>query len=100
MPLAAPIFLIINNIMKSFEYTVINSEGIHTRPSFLLIKKAKNFSSTITIMKDEKKVNLKNFIRLIGMKIKQGDTISINIEGADEDIAALEIEEFLKKNKY
>jgi len=34
----------------------------------------------------------------MGMGIKQGDTVKVTIEGADEDAAATAIEEFFKEN--
>ena len=35
---------------------------------------------------------------LMGMGIKQGDTVKVTVEGADEDTAAAAIEEFFKAN--
>jgi len=35
---------------------------------------------------------------LMGMGIKQGDTVKVTIEGADEETAAAEIEAFFKNN--
>ena len=35
---------------------------------------------------------------LMGMGIKQGDTVKVTVDGADEDAAAAAIEAFLKAN--
>ena len=35
---------------------------------------------------------------LMGMGIKQGDTVKVTIEGADEETAAAEIEAFFMNN--
>ena len=40
--------------MKEFKYVITDEVGIHARPAGLLVKKAKEFTSTITISKDDK----------------------------------------------
>ncbi len=84
--------------MKSFEYTITDPVGIHARPAGVLVKEIKKFVSTVTVNKGEKSVNALKLMALMGMGIKQGDTIRIDVEGADEDNAAAEIEAFFKAN--
>ena len=84
--------------MKSFEYTITDPVGIHARPAGILVKEVKKYSSTITIAKGEKSVNALKLMALMGMGIKQGDTVQVNVEGPDEDVAAAEIEAFFKAN--
>ncbi len=84
--------------MKTFEYTITDPVGIHARPAGLLVKKIKEFTSTVTVIKGDKAVNALKLMALMGMGIKQGDTISVNVEGADEETAAAAIEEFFKAN--
>ena len=84
--------------MKSFEYTITDPVGIHARPAGILVKEVKKYSSTITIAKGEKSVNALKLMALMGLGIKQGDTVQVNVEGPDEDVAAAEIEAFFKAN--
>lgn len=84
--------------MKTFEYTVKDPVGIHARPAGMLVKEIKKYASTVTITKGEKSVNALKLMALMGMGIKQGDTVKVAIEGADEDTAAAEIEAFFKAN--
>ena len=84
--------------MKSFEYTITDPVGIHARPAGILVKKIKEFTSTVMVIKGEKSVNALKLMALMGMGIKQGDTVKVTIEGADEDTAAAAIEEFFKAN--
>ncbi len=84
--------------MKSFEYTITDPVGIHARPAGMLVKEVKKFASAITVVKGEKSVNALKLMALMGMGIKQGDTVTVNIEGADEDAAAAAIEAFFKAN--
>jgi phosphocarrier protein len=50
------------------------------------------------VIKGEKEVNALKLLALMGMGIKQGDTVKVAIEGADEEAAAAEIEAFFKAN--
>ena len=84
--------------MKSFEYTITDPVGIHARPAGLLVKEIKKYASTITVIKGEKEVNALKLMALMGMGIKQGDTVKVTVDGADEDVAAAAIEEFFKAN--
>ena len=84
--------------MKSFEYTITDPVGIHARPAGVLVKEIKKYTSTITVKKGDKAVNALKLMALMGMGIKQGDTVTVEVEGADEATAAAEIEAFFKAN--
>ncbi len=84
--------------MKTFEYTIQDPIGIHARPAGLLVKEVKKYTSTVTIVKGEKSVNALKLMAIMGLGIKQGETIKITVEGEDEEKAASEIEAFFKAN--
>ena len=83
--------------MKSFEYTITDPVGIHARPAGILVKEIKGFAgSTVTVTKGEKSVNALKLMALMGMGIKCGDTITVSVEGGDEEAVCEKIEEFFK----
>ena len=84
--------------MKSFEYTITDPVGLHARPAGLLVKEIKKYSSTVMLTKGEKSVNALKLMAIMGMGVKQGDTVSVTIEGEDEETAAAAIEAFFKAN--
>ena len=84
--------------MKEFEYTITDPVGIHARPAGLLVKEVKKYASAINVVKGEKSVNALKLMALMGMGIKQGDTVKVTVEGADEDAAAEAIKAFFKAN--
>lgn len=84
--------------MKEFEYTITDPVGIHARPAGLLVKEVKKYTSAVTVIKGEKSVNALKLMALMGMGIKQGDTVKVTVDGADEDTACAAIEEFFKAN--
>ena len=85
--------------MKSFDYVITDPVGIHARPAGILVKEVKNYKdSTITLTKGEKSVNLLKLMALMQMGIKQGDKVTVSVEGGDEDAVCARIEEFFKEN--
>lgn len=85
--------------MKTFEYTITDPVGIHARPAGILVKEVKNYKdSTITLAKGEKSVNLLKLMALMQMGIKQGDKVTVTVEGGDEEAVCAAIENFFKAN--
>ncbi len=84
--------------MKTFYYVIQDKEGIHARPAGELVKAAKGFASTVKVLKDGKAADAKKIFGLMGLGVKQGEQIEVQVEGADEEAAAEALETFLKEN--
>ena len=84
--------------MKTFEYTITDEVGIHARPAGVLAKKVKEFNSVVTITKDGKSAEAKKLMAVMGLGVKQGQTVTVTVEGADEETAVVEMEKFFKEN--
>ena len=84
--------------MKQFTYTIKDELGVHARPAGLLVKLAYFFASKVTIEKDGKTCDMRKLMAVMGLGIKQGETITVTVEGEDETVAAEEIAAFLNEN--
>lgn len=84
--------------MQSFTYTITDPVGIHARPAGLLVKEIKNYQSTVTVTKGDKSVNALKLMALMGMGIKCGDTVTVTVEGSDEDTTAPALKQFFETN--
>ena len=62
------------------------------------VKTVKGFASTATLEKDGKSCDMRKLMALMGMGVKQGETITIKVEGDDEEAAAAAIQKFLTEN--
>ncbi len=60
-----------------------NKAGLHARPAAIFAQKCSAFTSSITIIKENKQANGKSLINLMGLSVKQGDTITLKIDGPD-----------------
>ena len=84
--------------MKTFEYTIKDELGIHARPAGLLVKEAKKFESECTITKDGKTKKLTQLMMLMSLGVNQGDTVTVSVDGADEDAAVASLKESFENN--
>ena len=84
--------------MKTFEYTIKDELGIHARPAGLLVKEAKKFESECTITKDGKTKKLTQLMMLMSLGVKQGDTVTVTVEGEDEDAAVAALKVIFEEN--
>lgn len=84
--------------MKTFEYTITDPVGIHARPAGMLVKEVKNYASNVTIVKGDRKADAKKLMVLMGLGVKCSETVTVEVEGADEDTAAAALETFFKEN--
>ncbi|MBO8469590.1 MAG: HPr family phosphocarrier protein [Spirochaetes bacterium] len=86
--------------MKTFDYTVKDELGIHARPAGLLVKQIAGIKSNVTIAvkAKNKSADAKRLMAVMKMAVKQGDVVTVTIEGEDEDTAAPQIEQFFKEN--
>lgn len=86
--------------MKQFTYTITDPVGIHARPAGLLAKAAKALDSTVTVAKADgsKSAAATKLMALMGMGIKTGETITVTVEGGNEEANAAAMEQFFKDN--
>ncbi len=84
--------------MKTFEYTVKDELGIHARPAGMLVKEVKNYKSKVTLNKGDKEVDASRLIAVMGMGVKNGDTVTVSVEGEDEAQASAALRTFFETN--
>jgi len=73
--------------MVSKEIVVQNQVGLHSRPATFFIQKANEFSASIWISKDERKVNAKSLLGVLSLGITRGTAVTLTADGADEEAA-------------
>lgn len=84
--------------MKTFQYTIKEELGMHARPAGLILQLAKEFRSEISIANKGKTGDLKRLFSVMGLDIQYQDTVTVTIEGSDEDVAAEEMLAFFEEN--
>jgi phosphocarrier protein HPr len=84
--------------MAKFSYTIKDELGIHARPAGELVKEAKKYESKITITKEGRTVEATKLMAVMSLGVKCGQTIDVEVTGADEAAAAEAVKAFLEAN--
>ena len=85
--------------MKEFTYAVKDPLGIHARPAGLLAKLCKGFAdTTVVVVKGDKEAKASQLMKLMSLAVKNGDTVTVKAEGANEDAAIAEVQKFFEAN--
>jgi phosphocarrier protein len=84
--------------MKSFKYTIQDPLGLHARPAGVLVKKAKEYKSIITIIKGGKEAQANKLMAVMALAVKTGEEVTVKVEGADEEKVCAEVEQFFRQN--
>jgi phosphocarrier protein len=72
---------------------VTSESGVHARPATMLINKASQYSSDLTIESNGKHANLKSIMGVMAMGIQQGAVVKVTARGSDEEDALTGIAE-------
>lgn len=84
--------------MKKFEYVIQDEVGIHARPAGMLVKEAKKYESKIVLRAGEKSAEATKLMAVMGLGVKCGQNVEVEITGADEDTALDAIKKFFEDN--
>ncbi len=84
--------------MTQFTYVIKDEQGMHARPAGLLVKQAGKYASSIKISANGKAVDAKRIFGIMSLGIKQGQEVTIIVDGDDEAVAAAELEAFMQSN--
>ena len=70
-------------------------EDLDTRPIAMLVQMASQYNSTVYIDHESKHVNAKSIMGMMTLALKNGDSVKVVAEGADEEDAAAKISQYL-----
>ena len=84
--------------MKNFSYVITDEIGIHARPAGLLVKEAKKYASKVVIKANGKSAEATRLMAVMGMGVKCGQTVEVEVTGDDEDTAVEGMKTFFEEN--
>ena len=66
-------------------YKITEAEGLHARPTTLLVTAVTPFESEVSMTYKEKTVNLKSIMGVMALGVAPGSIVEISAEGADAE---------------
>ena len=82
--------------MISRKATIPYPEGLHIRPASQLAKAAQEYTASVFLVHNGRRIDLKSMLALLGACIKHGDEVEFILEGEDEEQAMEAILALLK----
>ena len=79
--------------------TVKMSDSMEATPIAHLVQLANQFNSQIYFEMDTKKVNAKSIMGMMSLGLDAGESVTVSIEGEDEEEAMKSIEAYLSNQK-
>jgi phosphocarrier protein HPr len=73
------------------DFTIRNRLGLHARAAALFVKRASEYQSEVWVERDGQRVNGKSIMGLLMLACPLGTTISLMIQGSDEERAFTEL---------
>lgn len=77
--------------------TIRISNGLEARPIAMLVQVASQYVSNIYLESEERKVNAKSIMGMMSLGLDTGESVTVSVDGADEEEAMKSIEEYLSK---
>lgn len=84
--------------MVSFNYTITDEVGIHARPAGILVKEAKQYPAVITLKTAKGSADARKLMAIMALGVKQGDEVTVEVEGENEEQTAKAIQAFFEAN--
>ena len=73
------------------EIKILSEHGVHARPASLIVNALMKYDCDVNFIKDGSEFNAKSIMNIMGMGLKNGDEIELQIIGKD----ALQVEKEL-----
>jgi len=78
--------------------TLASKSGLHARPAAIFVQNAKGFQCSITLTKNEKKVNAKSILSVLTLGAEQGEQVVLHADGEDAETAVARLSALLEED--
>ena len=78
--------------------TIGISNGLEARPIAMLVQVASQYVSNIYLESEERKVNAKSIMGMMSLGLDTGESVTVSVDGADEEEAMKNIEKYLSSH--
>ena len=86
--------------MFSKEVVVRCESGLHNKQATYFVQKANEFSSSIWVESDNRKMNAKSLLGIMSLGIVTGVTVTLSASGPDAEEAVNALEVLLQRDIY
>jgi phosphotransferase system HPr (HPr) family protein len=73
-----------------------NSQGIHCRPSALIVKVLRDFKGEVAFHSEEGRCDPRSIMALLSMGLQKGSRVRVEVKGPDEEALCLRLKDLLE----
>lgn len=84
--------------MVTFDYTIKEEMGLHARPAGVMVKQLKPLACKVTIKCGARSADAKKMFALMAMAVKYDETVTVEIEGEEEEAVKDNLIRFFQEN--
>ena len=84
------------NSMQTRTATIANAQGIHCRPSAVIVKEFMGYPGAIRLSNSNGSCDLSSVLQLLSLEMTQGSVVRVEVEGPDEAAKADRVVELLE----
>ena len=82
--------------MTTITYTISDELGLHARPAGAIVKMVKSFPGKAEIGTPGRMVDCKHILGVMSLSLKQGDTLTMTLDGEGEQVLAHSLLAFME----
>ena len=86
--------------MYNKEIVVSCESGLHNKQATYFVQKANEFSSSVWLESDNRKMNAKSLLGIMSLGIVTGATVTLTANGPDAEAAVDALEALLQRDVY
>ena len=86
--------------MFSKNIVVRCQSGLHNKQATYFVQKANEFTSSIYLESENRKMNAKSLLGIMSLGITTGSTVTLSATGADAEAAVTALEALLTRDVY
>ena len=87
---------VIENTMQTRQALIANSQGIHCRPSALIVKEFQGYPGKIRITNGNGACDVSSVMQLLSLEMHQGSKVKVEVMGENEAATADRLVELLQ----
>ena len=82
------------------DVVIQNQVGLHARPATFFIQKANEYTCSIWVESENRKMNAKSLLGIMSLGIITGASVTLSADGADAENAINALEALLQRDVY
>lgn len=83
--------------MLTQQFTIMNPQGFHVRPTKTFVEKASTFPCKVFLIHKDKRMNGKSSLGIMSLGLAKNSEVTLEVDGENEELAMQQLGELLTR---